>query len=97
MTGPSRLWIFTISCTEERENVLFNDALDTFYLRLYGVRHMVKEEDQVIVTSCIYLVLTPNSQSVFMLGCHLTFIHSFLVRYRKVCQLQQLGICQVFL
>ena len=22
--------------------VLFNDALDTFYLRLYGVRHMVK-------------------------------------------------------
>ena len=27
---------------EERErNVLFNDALNTFYLRLYGVRHMV--------------------------------------------------------
>ena len=25
----------------ERENVLFNDALNTFYLRLYGVRHMV--------------------------------------------------------
>ena len=24
-------------------NVLFNDALDTFYLRLYGVRHMVKD------------------------------------------------------
>ena len=23
-------------------NVLFNDALDTFYLRLYRVRHMVK-------------------------------------------------------
>ena len=23
-------------------NVLFNDALNTFYLRLYGVRHMVK-------------------------------------------------------
>ena len=30
--------------TEERErNVLFNDALKTFYLRLYGVRHMVKD------------------------------------------------------
>ena len=28
---------------EERKegNVLFNDALNTFYLRLYGVRHMV--------------------------------------------------------
>ena len=29
---------------EERErNVLFNDALNTFYLRLYDVRHMVKD------------------------------------------------------
>ena len=26
---------------ERERNVLFNDALDTFYLRLYGVRHMV--------------------------------------------------------
>ena len=24
-------------------NVLFNDALNTFYLRLYGVEHMVKD------------------------------------------------------
>ena len=32
------------SVKEERErNVLFNDALNTFYLRLYGVRHMVKD------------------------------------------------------
>ena len=32
--------------TENRRkegNVLFNDALNTFYLRLYGVRHMVKD------------------------------------------------------
>ena len=30
--------------TEARErNVSFNDALNTFYLRLYGVRHMVKD------------------------------------------------------
>ena len=26
-----------------RRNVLFNDPLNTFYLRLYGVRHMVKD------------------------------------------------------
>ena len=26
----------------KEENVLSNDALNTFYLRLYGVRHMVK-------------------------------------------------------
>ena len=25
-------------------NVLFNDALNIFYLRLYGVRHMVKDQ-----------------------------------------------------
>ena len=24
-------------------NVLFNDALNTFYLRLYGVKYMVKD------------------------------------------------------
>ena len=26
----------------KKGNVLFNDALNTFYLQLYGVRHMVK-------------------------------------------------------
>ena len=32
------------SSKRERErHVLFNDALNTFYLRLYGVRHMVKD------------------------------------------------------
>ena len=28
---------------ERERNVLFNDALNTFYLRLYRVRHMVKD------------------------------------------------------
>ena len=28
---------------ERERNLLFNDALNTFYLRLYGVRHMVKD------------------------------------------------------
>ena len=27
-------------------NVLFNDALNTFYLRLYGVRHVVKDHSE---------------------------------------------------
>ena len=27
---------------KERKCFLFNDALNTFYLRLYGIRHMVK-------------------------------------------------------
>ena len=34
----------TTSVSERKEgNVLFNDTLNTFYLRLYGVRHMVKD------------------------------------------------------
>ena len=28
---------------DKEGNVLFNDAINTFYLRLYGVRHMVKD------------------------------------------------------
>ena len=31
-----------IKCLKEG-NVLFNNALNTFYLRLYGVGHMVKD------------------------------------------------------
>ena len=32
-----------ISGTRKEGNVLFNDALNTFYLQLYGVEHMVKD------------------------------------------------------
>ena len=32
----------TIKIGRKEGNVLFNDALNTFYLRLYGIRHMVK-------------------------------------------------------
>ena len=28
---------------ERERNALFNDALNTFYLRLNGIRHMVKD------------------------------------------------------
>ena len=31
------------SLSRKEGNVLFNDALNTFYLRLYGVGHMVKD------------------------------------------------------
>ena len=34
---------FKIYVSGRKENVLFNDALNTFYLRLYGVKHMVKD------------------------------------------------------
>ena len=38
--------ITTVFCNQERRkegNVLFNDALNTFYLRLYDVGHMVED------------------------------------------------------
>ena len=31
-----------LAADRKEENVLFNNALNTFYLRLYGVGHMVK-------------------------------------------------------
>ena len=34
---------FPISSRKEEGDVLFNDVLNTFYLRLYGVRHMVND------------------------------------------------------
>ena len=37
----SDIWLRTILIVRERErNVLFNDALNTFYLRLYGRKEM---------------------------------------------------------
>ena len=41
----SGIWLRTTQIVRGRKegDVLFNDALNTFYLRLYGVRHMVKD------------------------------------------------------
>ena len=37
------LFIYLQYVGRKEGNVLFNDALNTFYLRLYGVRHVVKD------------------------------------------------------
>ena len=34
---------YKINMTEQEGNVLFNDALNTFYLRLYGIRDIIKD------------------------------------------------------
>ena len=50
-------------------NVLFNDALNTFYLRLYGVRHMVKDHSDSEKGNPLpphRLLLSINSQGSFM-------------------------------
>ena len=38
-----RIYQHNTNARRKEGNVLFNDALNTFYLRLYGVRHMVKD------------------------------------------------------
>ena len=42
-------------CTTMNGNVLFNNALDTFYLRLYGIGHMVKDHSARKETWCCHL------------------------------------------
>ena len=37
------LHILSVSLIAEEGNALFNNALNTFYLWLFGVRHMVKD------------------------------------------------------
>ena len=39
----SNVLVPMITCRERERNVLFNDALNTFYLLLYGVRHMAND------------------------------------------------------
>ena len=41
--SDNEICVWLSYCEGNKGNVLFNDALNTFYLRLYGVRHMVKD------------------------------------------------------
>ena len=45
-------FIKTICYGRKEGNVLFNDALNTFYLWLYGVRHMVKDHSDSEKETC---------------------------------------------
>ena len=49
-----------IECSVKEGSVLFNDALSTFYLRLYGVRHMVK--DTRSRETCNYILVGKKSR-----------------------------------
>ena len=54
---------------ERERNVLFNDALNTFYLRLYGVRHMVKDHSDSEKENPLpphMLLLSINSKGSFI-------------------------------
>ena len=50
-------------------NVLFNDTLNTFYLRLYGVRHVAKDHSDSEKGNLLppYRLLFPiNSKGLFI-------------------------------
>ena len=58
---------------KEERNVLFNDTGNTFYLRLYGVRHMVKEGNVLFndALNTFYLWLY-GEREMFYLTTHST-------------------------
>ena len=50
-------------------NILFNDALNTFYLQLYGVRHMVKDHSDRDIGNLLLphgLLFSINSKDSFI-------------------------------
>ena len=52
---------------EREKNVLFNDALNTFYLRSYGVRYMVKDHSDSEKGNPPHRLLFPsNSKGSFI-------------------------------
>ena len=57
------------SLGERERNVLFNDVLNTFYLRLYGVRHIVKDHSDSEKENLLpphWLLLSINSKGSFI-------------------------------
>ena len=68
LTTHSTHFIYGYMGVRER-NVLLNDALNTFYLRLYGVRHMVKDHSDS----------EKGEREMFYLTTHSThFIYSYM-------------------
>ena len=64
-------------------NVLFNDVLNTFYLRLYGVRHMVKDHsdsEKGNPLSPHRLLLSINSKGSFICTIPQTVVEHWLER-----------------
>ena len=66
---------------ETKLNVLFNDALNTFYLRLYGVRHMVNDHsdsERGIPRPPYGLLFSISSKRSFICIIPLTHITAFV-------------------
>ena len=51
-------------------NVLFNDALNTFYLRLYGVGHMVKDHSFRLTARVLLYAPSHRQDSTYHSLCY---------------------------
>ena len=68
-------------CRYSERNVLFNDAINTFYLRLYGVRHMVKDHSDSEKENSLppqRLLLSINSKGSFICTDRITHTTAFV-------------------
>ena len=57
--GLLECWLFghVVTGVDRKEGIgLFNDALNTFYLRLYGIRHMANEHSDIKRKEMFYLM-----------------------------------------
>ena len=61
--------LFLVHFIKKEGNVLFSDAFNTFYLRLYGVRHMVKDHSDSERGN-----LLPPQGLLFLIRCKGSFI-----------------------
>ena len=52
--------LFYYKAAKEEGNVLYNDVLNTFYLRLYGIRHMVKNHSDSERKPAVITYVTPD-------------------------------------
>ena len=95
---------FGISCTGRKEgNVLFNDALNTFYLRLYGVSNMVKDHSDSVRGNPLppHGLLFPNNSKRFFICIiptdritHTTaFVTSVVEHWLKRVVVQRIFFC----
>ena len=66
---PNQFNVLIVEINGRERNVLFNDALNTFYLQLYGVRHMVKDHSDSEKGNPLpphRLILSINSKGSFI-------------------------------
>ena len=72
---------------ERKGNILFNDALSTFYLRLYGVRQMVKDHsdsERVNLVQELFYMHHPIDRIT-----HTTAFDTPVVDHRLECEIAQ--------